>query len=209
MVRYFIELRYVNARDPACLFQKIQTGSAVLFIFQIRVEKLVVHNLTLSDVKQVEKWGDWLRIVRTRAAADDDRVLAGTLHRMQRDSGKVERLQNVRITHLILQGDKQEILVFHRLLGFQAEQRNVLFPHHAVQIRPWGINSLAPHVLTFVEHIVQDLDAKVGHTDLIHIREQECAAQGYFLFVFYDTVEFISNVSRRLLNLEQHFFWQC
>ena len=143
------------------------------------------------------------------AGADDDRVLAGTLHRMQRDSGKVERLQNVCITHLILQGDEQEILVFHRLLGFQAEQRNVLFTHHAVQIRPWGINSLAPHVLAFVEHIVQDLDAKVGHTDLIHIREQECAAQGYFLFVFYDTVEFISNVSRRLLNLEQHFFWQC
>ena len=118
MVRYFIELRYVNARDLACLFQKIQTGSAVLFIFQIRVKKLVVHNLALSDVKQVEEWGDWLRIVRTRAAADDDRVLVGTLHRMQRDSGKVERLQNVRITHLILQGDKQEILVFHRLLGF-------------------------------------------------------------------------------------------
>ena len=95
---------------------------------------------------------------------------------MQRDSGKVERLQNVRITHLILQGDKQEILVFHRLLGFQAEQRNALFPHHAVQIRPWGIDTLTPHVLTFVKHIVQDLDAKVRHTDLIHIREQESAA---------------------------------
>ena len=175
MVRYFIKLRYVNTRDPACLFQEILTGSAVLFIFQIRVEKLVVHNLTLSDVKQIEERSDRLRVVRTRAA-DDDRVLVGTLHRMQRDSGKVERLQNVCITHLILQGDKQEILVFHRLLGFQAEQRNVLFPHHAVQIRPWGIDTLTPHVLTFVKHIVQDLDAKVRHTDLIHIREQESAA---------------------------------
>ena len=176
MVRYFIKLRYVNTRDPACLFQEILTGSAVLFIFQIRVKKLVVHNLALSDVKQIEERSDRLRIVRTRAAADNDRVLVGTLHRMQRDSGKVERLQNVCITHLILQGDKQEILVFHRLLGFQAEQRNALFPHHAVQIRPWGIDTLTPHVLTFVKHIVQDLDAKVRHTDLIHIREQESAA---------------------------------
>ena len=176
MVRYFIELRYVNARDSACLFQKVQTGSTVLFIFQIRVKKLVVHNLSLSDVKQIEERGDWFRIVRTRAAANDNRIFFGTFHCMQRNTCEVKCLQNIGITHFILQGDKQKIFVFHRLLGFQSKKRNVLFPHHAVQIRPWGIDTLTPHVLTFVKHIVQNLDAKVRHTDLIHIREQESAA---------------------------------
>ena len=32
---------------------------------------------------------------------------------------------------------------------------------------------------------------------------------GKFALHTLPSVEFISNVSRRLLNLEQHFFWQC
>ena len=73
-----------------------------------------------------------------------------------------------------------------------------------MQIRPRGIHALAPHIVSLVKHIIENLDAQMGHADLIYIRKAHGKTNRYLVFVFTDAVQLVSNVARRLINLHQY-----
>lgn len=60
------------------------------------------------------------------------------------------------------------------------ESMRVLLLHDLVETQPGRVDTLAPDVVTLVVHIVEDLDAKVGHADLVDIREDH-SDSGFYL----------------------------
>ena len=83
--------------------------------------------LALADVKQVKKIRQRFRVVAAGAAADDDRVCL--MYAPLPDSGipaQIQDLQNICITHFVLQGNAEKVKIFHRILGFQGKQRDMV-----------------------------------------------------------------------------------
>jgi integrase len=102
--------------------------------------------------------------------------------------------------HLILDGKAQKIKVLHRILGFQRKQRDMLLPHHLIEVRPRREQTLTPDILPPVKHGIQDLHAKVGHTDFVYVRKAHGKPNVHKGRIFHDTVHFPADVSGGLLN---------
>ena len=131
-----IEGRNVNSRN-FCRFQKeILSGAALLFIFFICVKQSVVGGFSFSYVKQIEKRRQRLRIISAGSSADHQRIFFTSLLCFQRDPGEIQKLKYIGIAHFITQCDPQEVKIFYRILGFQGKKRDLIFPHHLIQIRP-------------------------------------------------------------------------
>ena len=113
---------------------------------------------------------------------------------------QIKDLQNVRITHLKLNCDSEEIKILDRILGLQCKKRNLLFSHHFIQIMPWRVNSLTPHILSAVEHIVKNLNPQMRHTDLIDIRETHRKAHINVFHVLHHRIHLSADVTGRFLN---------
>ena len=94
---------------------------------------------------------------------------------------KIQHLKNIGIAHFVLDRDAEKVKILYRILGFQGKQRNVLLPHDLVQICPGRIDAFTPDVFSLIKHIVKNLDAEMGHTDLIDIRETHGKADIYLV----------------------------
>ena len=78
----------------------------------------------------------------------------------------------------------------------------MFFTHDLVQIDPWRVDSLAPGILPAVEHIVQNLDSQMGHTNLIYLRKTHCKPYIHRIFIFHYRIDFVSNVAGRFLYIQ-------
>ena len=169
--------------------------------FFIKIQKLIVHSLSFSDIKDIEKLRQRLRIVRAGAASDHNRILLCTIRCMERDMAQIQDLKNIGITHLKLNGNAQEIKLSDRILGFQRKKRDVLIPHYLIKVMPRRIHPFAPYVFPAVEHVIQDLDSEMGHPDFIDVRKAHTEADVHLFFVFHHRVHLIPNVPGRLLDI--------
>ena len=78
----------------------------------------------------------------------------------------------------------------------------MLFSHDLVKIGPGRINALTPDIVTLVEHIIKNLDAKMGHADLIDIRKTKSNADIHLLFVFHHRVYLIADIAGWFLDAQ-------
>ena len=119
---------------------------------------------------------------------------------MQWNLTQIKDLQNVRITHLKLNCDSEEIKVLNRILGLQSKQWNMLFFHDFMKIRPWRVNSLTPHILSAVKHIIKNLNPQMRHTDLIDIRETHRKAHIDVFHVLHHRIHLSADITGRFFN---------
>ncbi len=71
----FIKRRYVDARD-LCSFQKeILSAATGFLVCLVCVKQSVIDSLSLSNIKEVKKLCQWLRIIRTGTTADYDWII--------------------------------------------------------------------------------------------------------------------------------------
>ena len=84
--------------------------------------------------------------------------------------------------------------------GYIRKQRDMLLPHHLIEVRPWREQTLTPDILPPVKHGIQDLHAKVGHTDFVYVRETHGEPDVHSGRIFHDAVHLSANVSGGLLN---------
>ena len=150
----FIERRHIDSRDLCCFQKKILSAAAILLVGLICIKQSIIDSLSLSNIKEIKELCQRFRIVGTCAAADHQRIILGTLCCLKRDSAKIQKLENVCITHLITQCDPEEIKFLHRILGLQSKQRNFFLSHDLIKICPRRKETLAPYVVSFIEHIV-------------------------------------------------------
>ena len=124
---------------------------------------------------------------------------------MERDPGKIQDLEDICITHFILEGDPQDIKILHRVLGLDGKKRDMLFTHDGVQVGPRRIYPLTVHIRHLIEHIVKDLDPQMGHADIIYVREAHGKPDIHFFRVFIYHVYLASDIAGGLLNTQKSF----
>ena len=84
--------------------------------------------------------------------------------------------------------------------GYIRKQRDMLLPHHLVQVCPRGKQALTPDILPLVKHCVQDLHAQVGHTNFVDVRKAHGKPDVHSGRIFHDHVHFITQIPSRLLH---------
>ncbi len=201
VIGHVIERRNVDPLYFRRFLKVVPFSAAIVFVLFIQVKKLPVGCLAFPNIEHVKKLRKRFRVVGTRASADNDRILLRTLCSSQRNPCKIKHLQNIGIAHFILERNPEEIKAFHCILGFQGKQRDFFLTHDPVQIRPRGIDPLAPHILPAVEHVVKDLDAKMRHANLVDVRKAHGKTDINAFRVFHDTVGLPADVARRFLDL--------
>ena len=199
-----IKHRDIESFDLCSPLQKFHPASSCSLPLLICVQELVINSLSFADIENIKECRKGLRIVRARAASDHDRILVCPIRRIERYPTQIQDLQDIRIAHFKLDRNSQKIKLSDRILRLKGEQRDILFPHHFVQIRPRRIDPLTPYVFPAVEHIVKDLDAQMGHSDLVHIREAHTEADVHLFLVLHDRVHLAADIAGGLLNLHQN-----
>ena len=81
----------------------------------------------------------------------------------------------------------------------------MFFSHDPVKIHPWGIYAFAPYILKGIQHIIKNLNAKMGHTDLIDIRETHGKPDVHRGRILLHHIHLAANITRRLGDLEKDF----
>ena len=132
VVGYVVKGRHVDPRDLCRQLQETLPPAPGRPVLLITVHQFEIHGLALADIEQVEEVGQRLRVVRAGASADHDGIVFTPLTGVQRNLGQLQHLQDVGVTHLVLQGDAQKVKVLHRFLGLQGKQGDILFPHDGV-----------------------------------------------------------------------------
>ena len=84
-VRHIIKSRHIDTRNLRRLLQKFLPAAAARLDLLVAVDQVKINHLSLTHVEEIEKWCNRLRIVGTRTAADNDRILLGTIFCMERN----------------------------------------------------------------------------------------------------------------------------
>ena len=106
LVGNFIQGRHVHAGHFPCRAQKkFLTAAAFFLYFFIDVQQLPVRGFALSDIEKIKKFRNRFRIVAAGTAADHDWIFFRTILCKQRNAGQIQYLQDVCVTHFILQRD--------------------------------------------------------------------------------------------------------
>ena len=113
---------------------------------------------------------------------------------------QIQNLKYICIAHLISKSNSQKIKILNRFLRFQCKEWNIFLTHDLIQIQPRGKHTLRPDILAFVEHIIEDHHAEVGHTDFIDIREAHGKSDIYVVLIFHYRVNFTTNIAGGLVN---------
>ena len=124
---------------------------------------------------------------------------------MERDPGKIQDLEDICITHFILEGDPQDIKILHRVLGLDGKKRDMLFTHDGVQVGPRRIYPLTVHIRHLIEHIVKDLDPQMGHADIIYVREAHGKPDIHTGRILTYRIDLPADITGWLLDTQQYF----
>ena len=85
LIGHIIKSRHIDARYLCRPFQELLSGAAGLFIFLVAVHQLKIYGFTLSDIKQIKKIGQRLRIVSAGPSPNDNRVILRSVTGMKRN----------------------------------------------------------------------------------------------------------------------------
>ena len=131
-----IKSRNIDTWHLCTGMKEIFPRSAVCLTFFIIIKDLSVSCLAFTYIEYVKKVRDRLRIVCTRSSAYDNWIIPCSVFCQKRNLRKIQNLQYIRVTHLILQSKTEEIKILDRFLRFQRKKRNVLFSEDFIHIKP-------------------------------------------------------------------------
>ena len=92
---------------------------------------------------------------------------------MDRDSCEVEHIQHIRVDHLVLQRETEEIKICNRTTALKREKRNSPRAHLLLHIDPRRIDALCRDVRTAVQNLIENGKPEIAHADLIDIGQCE------------------------------------
>ena len=203
MVRDVVEGRDVDAADVGGRFQKLVLGRALLLVFFVEVEEVHHDLFPVTEHEEVEKVGDGLRVAGAGAAAHDEVSEVVPIFGEQRHAAQFQHVETGREGHLVLEGKPDEVELRERRPRLEREQGQADVPHLLLHVEPGCEDPLAVGVLPLVDEVVEDLDAEVGHADLIGVGETEREPHVDRRRVFFDAVQFPADVTAGLLHERQ------
>ena len=195
-----VEGRDIDAPDVGGRFQEFFLGRAPLLVFFVEVEEIHHDFLPVAQHEEVEKVGDGFRVAGAGAAAHDEVFQVMPVLREQRDAAEFEHVETGRERHLVLEGEPDEVELCEGRTGLEREQGQAHFAHLFLHVEPGREDPLAVGVLPLVDEVVEDLDAEVGHADLIGVGETEREAQVDCRRVLLDAVQLPADVTAGFLH---------
>ena len=199
VVGHVVKRGHIDAGDVRAHAQVVLPGQARRLPLLVHVDGLEGLHLAVADGEHIDKGHQRLRVERAGTAADDEGSVMPVLA-PKRYARQVQRLQDVREAHLVLEGDAQQVVIPDRRAGFQREQRYVVLPHQVCHVHPRGEHPLAPGVVPGVDGVVEYLHPQVGHAHLVGIGKQKSVAHRDVLRALHHGVVLAAHVAHRLLH---------
>jgi hypothetical protein len=131
------------------------------------------------------------------------------LSRSQRDAGQVQDIEDPGVIEFILEGKTKDVELSQGTGRFQGAEGEALLPEELFHVRPGSKSTFAGHLGGFVQEVLENLKAEVGHPHLVHIREGKGKLQLHPVWVFDDRIQLSADVSRGLGNFEQIFWFHA
>ena len=75
-----------------------------------------------------------------------------------------------------------------------------MLTHHLIHVWPGTVYTVTVDIFSAIEHIVEDLDAQMRHTDLVHIRETHAKQDIDGIYILRCRIDLVADVARRLLD---------
>jgi len=83
-----------------------------------------------------------------------------------------------------------------------------MLPQYLFHVCPRREHPLTPGIAPAVEHLIQDLDPQMGHSDLVQVRKAHCKPDGN-IPVLIDRMHLVPEIPGRFLYLQQQLLRQC
>ena len=93
-------------------------------------------------------------------------------------AGQVEHVQDVRVVQLRLEREAEHVEVRRRGEGLRREEGDAALAHLRLEVHPGRVHALAGELLAAVDELVEDLQPRVAHADLVGVREREGERHG-------------------------------
>ena len=206
VVFHLIQGGHIHPGDLCRPAQELCFGGSLLLALAVELHHLQVHLFPVPQKEQVEEVGQRLGIAGTGAAPCHDVEQVVPVRRPQGDARQLQHVQHVGVAQLILKGEPDEVEVCHRVAALQGIEGHPLLPHALLHVHPGGEHPLAPKVRDLVHGPVQDLDAQMGHADLIGVREAEGEPDLHVILIFYHRIDLAAHIAAGLLHVQQNLF---
>ena len=106
--------------------------------------------LPLTNHEEVKELRNGFDVVDTWPAAHDERHICAARLRIERDPREVEHIEDIRVDHLVLQGESEEVKVCNGAAAFQRKKRNPLRAHLLLHVDPRRIDTLCCDLCTAI-----------------------------------------------------------
>lgn len=170
MILRLVELRRIDRRDGSgSLEDHLVPGGMLLLHAGDKLHQLRQRLFAIADDEQVDEIGHRLGRVRQCIAGNDDRVLLAALIGMDGDLGQVQHRQHVGNADFVGQGEAHDIEVAQVAAALPAEQRHGVPPHDLFSLHGWAVGAVACDAGQVVEHVVEQMAAKVADSHGIGI----------------------------------------
>ena len=159
--------------------------------------------LTVAEHGSVDEVCDRLWIESRVTAGDNQRVLVGTVGRLDRDTREVKCVEHVGVAELGRERDTEDVERADRPVCIDGELRDAVFAHQCFEIGPDRIGAFDEHAVKFTEHLIQDLHALVWQADLVGVGVHQAPPDVALSPVFDERVQFAADVLDRLADAHQ------
>ena len=169
----------------------------------IRVQEHRQRLLGVAHEERVEEVGDRLGVRRAGPASEDDRIGLAAVALPHRQPREVQHVEDVRVVELRLEREAQDVEVRDGRERLRREERNPVLAHPRLEIHPRRIDPLAGEVLPPVDDLVEDLQPRVAHPDLVGVGESQRQRHRGLREVLPRDVALEADVAARLLDERQ------
>ena len=176
VIAHLIQRRHIGTGDRRELLDNLSARDALIAQATMQLANLEQRLLALTDQDGIEEGRIRLGVIDRGATGDDDGIVLGAVGRKQRNASEIERLEKVCHGHLVRHMHADDIERGHRRRALERQQRNPRLAHGIAHIGPRHIAALAGNALGLIKDVVENGDALVGQTDLIHVRIDHAAA---------------------------------
>lgn len=122
----------------------------------------------------------------------------------QRNTRKVEHLQNCGRTEFILERKTHQIQICHRSACLQGHQFETGASHLIFHIGPRSECSFSVQFAFGVHDGIKNLQSEMRHSHFVNVRKTHPDPQSDFADILSDRVNFFSDISCRLLHVDQY-----
>ena len=207
IIGYLIEGRRIAASDGSHAADDFPSPSRFPFLLPglDNICHFADSFFRFTDKEHIEEIGHRFCIVHTGAAGNNDRILIAPVFGEERNTGKIQHIQDIGVAHFEGHGEAQHIEVLHRAFGFQGIEGNMFFPHEGFHIHPGRIHPFRQRVISCVQHAVNNFQPQMAHGHFIDIGESQGHFHIYAVMVLYHAVPFSADIAGRLLDMHQPY----